>query len=302
MNFSRIAVLYLLDHDKNGKFSLHDIKEFAKFCSKIPASTTYAQELEAQCTLCMWKQATSAEGRKSFVDWFVRCFSTGMKVKVKGYDCPLVNADIVSTIHELLQFKEYFELTPQNLISMMQSVGVEMGLIKPEDELIDNVVPLQTIQIFAENYILGFFDIMSEIGFIQEIYFPNNNPQDSTVLEKSHTTETPSEHSPRDSEDEKTEEDISKKLQPKLVIHGPASGSEGTDTSEDEEVVLPQQPMLKVPSFAKKQFQDLIEDQGIKTPEIRSPKIVQKMTLGFPKLSMQKLGRQLEEVKQAEEK
>jgi hypothetical protein len=290
VNFTRIAVLYVLDHDKNGKFSLEDLKEFAKFCSRIPSSSGFAQELEAQCTICMWKQATSENGRKYFVDWFVRVFTSNMKVSIKGYDHTFVNSDIVSTMHELLQFKEYFELTPQNLTTMMQSVGVELGLIDPDDESLMNVVPLESIRIFADNFVNGFFQMMTDIGFIGEVYSPSNQANDGE--------KEVSEDSDVNSEEENAiQEEVVERLRNKVVINVDnieQSPPKIEIPQEEEERVERMIPMkLAVPAFRKKQFEDMLEDQGIATPELRSPKFGQKMPLGvklsFSKLSIAKL-------------
>lgn len=171
INFSKLAILYMLDADKNGKFSIDDLYTFAKFCTKaVKNHHNFKSELSAQCTFYMWKLVSVDEG-KSFVQWFGKLCSAGMKVKIPKYpDVVMLNTDVVSTIHELLSIKESYGVTCQMLIVLMQNVGEEMGLMKLDDEELDDVVPLQVIHIFAQEFIDGFLKMMNELGFKKEIY------------------------------------------------------------------------------------------------------------------------------------
>lgn len=304
INFSRIAVLYLLDFDKNGKFTLDDLVAFGKFCCRVPNSLNFGQEVEAQCTLCMWKQVSSVEGKKSFVSWFVRVFSTGMKVSLQNYENIFINADTVSTIHELLQIKESFELTPQNLIAMMQDVGIEMGLMVENDDLFDNLVPIETLELFAENFVVGFFNVMSDIGFLKEIYSPQIHKLDGSGDLDSFKNDGEVQSDP-DAEDSGDEIDLMHNVSSTVLDKTQLTDEEDTDDDKEHVSVQPQKLQktmsLQIPAFRKKQFQGLTEeDQGIRTPEIRSPKFVGggrsgSLSVGFSKLSLDKLEKSRED-------
>jgi hypothetical protein len=162
----------MLDFDKNGKFSLQDLIEFAEFVSKIASIAqpgNLKQELEAQCTLCLWKQVSTEKGQKAFVEWCCRLFSCRMRVKVENYEnTSFVSSDIIPTIHELFQIKDSYELTPQDLTTLCQRVGEENGIMKMEDVKLDNVVPLECIKIFSKFFTDGFLEMMKTLGFERE--------------------------------------------------------------------------------------------------------------------------------------
>lgn len=168
INFKKIAILYMLDADKDGKFSLNDLFAFAEFCAKITKHTnqrTFQNELQAQCTLCMWKQLSTENGKRDFIEWFGRLFLVTSKMDGKPN---MLSTDVVSTIHELLEIKQTYGVTCQTLIVLMQNVGEEMGLMKLDDEELDDYVPLQVVEIFAEEFVNGVLKMMTEIGFKKE--------------------------------------------------------------------------------------------------------------------------------------
>jgi hypothetical protein len=63
----------MLDFDKNGKFTKSDFKNFFNFClkasenSKLSEEQNWQNEIEAQCTLCLWKQVSTNTGKKAFI-------------------------------------------------------------------------------------------------------------------------------------------------------------------------------------------------------------------------------------------
>lgn len=278
INFSRIAVLYILDYDKNGKFSLEDLQQFSEFCCKISNNNpslqnnypAFAQEIEAQCTLCMWQQVCLEEGKKSFINWFVRLLSTNMKVKVKDYENVIfVNTDIVITLYELLLIKESYEIKPQSLISLMQSVGEELNLMKVNDEQLDNLVPLECISFFASNFVEGFLRVMTDLGFVKNVYSMSKNQiQNLNVTNfKANSESIDSEYS-EDSEDSDLDSQIKK---------------------EKKKEVL-KTPTLNI-SFVKKNGQEKESvEEGIKTPDITSPTSIQEKISPVNKMTMLKLG------------
>ena len=137
IDFRRLAVLFMLDVDKNGKFSMDDLIKFSHWCVQVTSPNmnnnnnsanvataaggahaennqmggatggklslglaslldisnqsssnqwidqqSFKSEIQAQCTLHMWKQISSENGKQAFSDWFVRLFSAGMVVRV----------------------------------------------------------------------------------------------------------------------------------------------------------------------------------------------------------------------------
>ena len=89
IDFKKLAVLFMLDVDKNGKFTIDDMTKFAEWCATVTVHVprgdqqSFRSEVQAQCTLHMWKQINTENGKEAFSDWVVRLFSTGMVVRLK---------------------------------------------------------------------------------------------------------------------------------------------------------------------------------------------------------------------------
>ena len=188
IDFKKLAVLFMLDVDKNGKFSLDDLNKFADWCGSVTEhlksdQQSFKSELQAQCTLHMWKQINTARnGRQVFGDWFVRLFSVGRVVKVAKYPkTHWVSIDTASVIHELLSIKELYGISCQQLIDLMQSVGEEKGLMSLDDEQLDEIIPTEVIHDFAVAFINGFLNMMSSLGFSPEKYLTSNTTNNTDV-------------------------------------------------------------------------------------------------------------------------
>ena len=177
----------MLDFDKNGKFTLQDLFEFAEFASKISSISqlgNFRNELEAQCTLCMWKQISTEKGQKAFIEWCCRLFSCRMRVKVTNYEkISFVHSDIIPTLHELFQIKESYELSPQDLTTLMQRVGEENEFMRLEDEKLDNVVPLECIRLFSKYFSEGFLSMMSNLGYEREKFILEDEIDPQSIYE-----------------------------------------------------------------------------------------------------------------------
>jgi hypothetical protein len=211
----RISVIYMLDCDKNGKFSLQDLFDFAEFVSKIASIAqpgNLRQELEAQCTLCMWKQVSTEKGQKAFVEWCCRLFSCRMRVKVDHYEnTSFVSSDIIPTVHDLFQIKDSYELTPQDLTTLLQRVGEENGIMKLEDVKLDNVVPLECIKIFSKFFTDGFLEMMKTLGFEREKFIKEEmvqpNPGELEILQSDSDKEDYTNDVSTEEEEEEVESD-----------------------------------------------------------------------------------------------
>ncbi|EFC38893.1 predicted protein [Naegleria gruberi] len=177
IDFKKLAVLFMLDFDKNGKFSLDDLMKFTDWCGSVTEHLKtdqhgFKSELQAQCTLHMWKQINTARnGKKVFGDWFVRVFSVGHIIKLpKHPKTHWVSIDTASVIYELLSIKELYGISTQQFIDLMQAVGEEKGLMPRDEEDLDEVVPTEVIHDFAVAFITGFLNMMSSLGFSPQKY------------------------------------------------------------------------------------------------------------------------------------
>ncbi|KAL0482490.1 E3 ubiquitin-protein ligase [Acrasis kona] len=231
IDFKKLAVLFMLDVDKNGKFTLDDLLKFTEWCCSVTSHInnndrqSFQSELQAQCTLNMWRRINTYNGRIAFCDWFVRLFAVGMIVKVpiskgtpksipkvevkydesssdededvrsvkdddmedrppeataeqntqysnklsKRIDQLFLSVDTVTTLYEILNIKELYGISCQDLIDLMQRVGEDMGQLRLDNEALDNVIPAKVVHLFAENFATGFINMMSKLGFHADV-------------------------------------------------------------------------------------------------------------------------------------
>lgn len=171
-------MLFMLDMDKNGKISLRDMQQFAVWCglatehmaSRDPQS--FQSEVQAQCTLAMWKQVCLVDGgRRAFSEWFQRLFSVGMAVRLPQHpDRVFVNNEAVATLHDVLSIQELYGINYQSLIDLMQRVAEDMGDLDLYDSTLDNLIPIRVLHIFADNFIEGFVNMMQSLDFTPDKY------------------------------------------------------------------------------------------------------------------------------------
>eukprot|EP00347_Sterkiella_histriomuscorum_P012640 403367795 len=149
-NFHHLGNLFMMDANKDGRFSHDDLMHFATV--SIKEVKKYKQheinsQLQAFCTLQMWQQVCGDESKESdFVGW--------------------LRAETIKALYEILNVRQTHNIEFQSFFALMQQTGEEMGLMSVEEEDQDDYVPLPVIQLFAKNFIQGFSKLMSEIGFI----------------------------------------------------------------------------------------------------------------------------------------
>ena len=69
INFYHIGTLFRLDEDKDGRFTLQDLENYAKFCdSKQKEYKPHELQsmLQGVCTLIMWQSVCTDEGQNDF--------------------------------------------------------------------------------------------------------------------------------------------------------------------------------------------------------------------------------------------
>ena len=91
LNTSHVAVLYVVDFNKDGLYSLDDFLNFARWVYEVLPSdrelSDFAESVQSRCVLKMWSDCEDLAGpggpSKVFVNWFVMMLSRSFPLKPK---------------------------------------------------------------------------------------------------------------------------------------------------------------------------------------------------------------------------
>lgn len=167
----------MMDTSKEGKFYLVDILRFANLYSDKLAQNTgavdFLKEFQGYCTLQMWNSVSTGNGESSFISWFTSLFFHDKVVYPEKYpDVPFVPKDAVKVLHEILQIGKTFGVDFIAFFDLMQRFSEEMKLMNLDDELLDDLVHLDALKLFAKEFIRGFTNYMTELDFDKGIVVP----------------------------------------------------------------------------------------------------------------------------------
>eukprot|EP01098_Paradermamoeba_levis_P008170 TRINITY_DN3386_c0_g1_i1.p1 TRINITY_DN3386_c0_g1~~TRINITY_DN3386_c0_g1_i1.p1 ORF type:complete len:226 (-),score=50.98 TRINITY_DN3386_c0_g1_i1:82-759(-) len=174
IDLTHLGTLFVLDKNLDGKFSVQECIDFAELCCsrEFHKAHDFQTQVQAYCTMLMWKEVGKEKGDAVFVDWFVKLFTENMKTHhFKDYPgITFLNRDTIKTLHEILNIRVQYGMDYQSFFDLMQRVGEEQNLMSLEDEQLDDVVPSDVIKQFAHNFIKGgFIALMLELGFDPDI-------------------------------------------------------------------------------------------------------------------------------------
>eukprot|EP01100_Stratorugosa_tubuloviscum_P012425 TRINITY_DN590_c0_g3_i2.p1 TRINITY_DN590_c0_g3~~TRINITY_DN590_c0_g3_i2.p1 ORF type:complete len:238 (-),score=81.83 TRINITY_DN590_c0_g3_i2:89-802(-) len=181
-DFSHLGTLYILNSDKNGKFTLEDFHKFLKLAAaREPKwrSRDFKSQLMAYCTLQMWKQVKS-KGDEYFAKWFCRLFveNTISNIPAVRYSRSSPNtfyflSESIEKIHKLLNLKTFYGISSLNFFVMLQQADRERAQ-KIENSQTkrgqkrnrrNNLIHVDIINRFACDFINGFTNLLAELGF-----------------------------------------------------------------------------------------------------------------------------------------
>eukprot|EP01104_Vermistella_antarctica_P021109 TRINITY_DN933_c0_g3_i1.p1 TRINITY_DN933_c0_g3~~TRINITY_DN933_c0_g3_i1.p1 ORF type:complete len:231 (+),score=61.35 TRINITY_DN933_c0_g3_i1:327-1019(+) len=175
-DFSHLGTLFVLDREKNGKFTRESIAALIHLGqireAKTKSTHDFQQQFQAYCTLRMWCNVGGDGGDERFAAWVVKLFSENTcsssspvrKIGKKPYTM-FLRHDTVKTLHELLNIKQSYGVGFQKFFDLMQRVAEEQGLMSISNEALDYVVPIKIIEQFAMNFLRGFRELMADLGF-----------------------------------------------------------------------------------------------------------------------------------------
>lgn len=166
-----------MNSSKNGKFYIEDIIRFANLYYEMYSQNTgavdFLKEFQGYCTLQMWNAVSKEGGDNAFVNWFISLFSHNMTVTIDKYPkVQFLNRDATKILHDILQIDKTFGLDFIDFFDLMQRVGEEKKLMNLEDEQLDEVVHIDILKLFAKEFINGFINYMTELGFEKDVVLP----------------------------------------------------------------------------------------------------------------------------------
>eukprot|EP00878_Enallax_costatus_P037988 GHUV01043106.1.p1 GENE.GHUV01043106.1~~GHUV01043106.1.p1 ORF type:complete len:196 (+),score=38.42 GHUV01043106.1:1303-1890(+) len=83
INPCHIGVLYHVDRNHDGHFTLEEMQAFATFAqsyARAHRSFDSAYMTAGYTTLCMWRDLATVSGRDRFVTWAMKCFMAGYEL------------------------------------------------------------------------------------------------------------------------------------------------------------------------------------------------------------------------------
>lgn len=172
INFYHISTLFKLDGDKDGRFTLVDLEEYASFCDSKQKEYK-AHELQAMlqgaCTLILWQSVCTEEGQNDFEAWIGRLLYENEPVE--EFECkpgiPFISKYTMLHLFEILNVKATHGIEFQMFFDLLQRVAEEAGLMGIENSELDDFVPLAVCQNFSRHFIEGFVRLMDQLGVAQ---------------------------------------------------------------------------------------------------------------------------------------
>eukprot|EP00761_Pharyngomonas_kirbyi_P002261 gb/GECH01002265.1/.p1 GENE.gb/GECH01002265.1/~~gb/GECH01002265.1/.p1 ORF type:complete len:217 (+),score=56.87 gb/GECH01002265.1/:1-651(+) len=163
-----LAVLFAMDRDRDGRFTLDDVLGFAEWAGAVTQGCRdgdVEQEVHAHCTLFLYREAIASQGRDQFVNWFSELMAeSGETVILESYPGrSFLPQDSAASMHTALAIQESFGIDVQAFFDLLQRVGEERGLLRLDDENLDEVVPVEVVDEFSGQFIDGFVAMMERV-------------------------------------------------------------------------------------------------------------------------------------------
>lgn len=184
-DLSHLPLLYLLDGDKDGLFSIHDLLNLGYYYGNINHMTNYkahecASIIQAYATgmLALYGDATS------FIRWFVKLLEViEPTVTIDSVKC--VSASVIRVMHTVLKVELITRESSEKLLDTMQRAAVQMGLIDQQQiKAFNGLAPLVIVQAFGDEMFKAFKTTYNDLG-LESIEIPKYyRPFDETSFPK----------------------------------------------------------------------------------------------------------------------
>lgn len=176
-DLSHIPLLYLLDGDKDGLFSIHDLLNLGYYYGSINHMTNYKAH---ECASIIQAYSTGMlafdDDAAPFIRWFVKLLEViEPTVTIDSVKC--VSASVVRLMHTVLKVEFITTESSEKLLDAMQRAAVQMGLIDQQKiKAFDGLAPLIIVQIFGSDLFKAFKATYNDLGLksidIPEYYRP----------------------------------------------------------------------------------------------------------------------------------
>lgn len=156
-----VAVLYVLDDDCTGRFTLEKILDFSRKvnnCRRVFRQIQFSKEMEGYCTLRLWK-SLSSRGNEHFVRWFATLVK---EVNITSECCNnpcLLGEAAIKTVHRVLKVKEDAGLEFREFTEFLRE--------EEEDSktATEKKVSVRAVETLASSFVKGIRMLMDEVGF-----------------------------------------------------------------------------------------------------------------------------------------
>ncbi|KAF6258972.1 hypothetical protein COO60DRAFT_1059142 [Scenedesmus sp. NREL 46B-D3] len=165
LNPAHVGVLYQVDKDCDGRFTLEELLAFASFAhsyARLHHTLDSSYMAAGLASLRMWQQVRTNSGREQFVDWAMQLFVGGYDVtQLEGQGDELyVHRKALKALHVLFDMERNLGVDYQALRGMMQAAAEEQQLLHPDNPDHDDWVPLDVLRLFTESLTDGMSGIM----------------------------------------------------------------------------------------------------------------------------------------------
>eukprot|EP00877_Chromochloris_zofingiensis_P001088 jgi/Chrzof1/10980/Cz05g19130.t1 len=177
---SHIGVLWAIDRNHDGQFSLEELLDFTQFAhAQIKTSPTRDAGflVMGYCSLLMWSTLEEAGGRQRFVDWTARLYSQGQHTRTfKGSPGMCVHIKALKSVHHLFDLGRNQGIDLETLKDMLLSAASQLRMTDANDaDEQQEWVPLEVLNMFSEHMFDGMSGIMesffdrSELADVLEV-------------------------------------------------------------------------------------------------------------------------------------
>eukprot|EP00003_Mantamonas_plastica_P032957 TRINITY_DN91_c0_g5_i2.p1 TRINITY_DN91_c0_g5~~TRINITY_DN91_c0_g5_i2.p1 ORF type:complete len:341 (-),score=107.03 TRINITY_DN91_c0_g5_i2:472-1494(-) len=171
IDFQHIGVLWVLDSRKRGIFDREDLFNFVELVNQnddFGVENEFQWRFQSFCTVKLWYDV-EVEEQEGFDEWLTKVVTAPFKIR-EYRDYPnvrFVSSDALRLLHRILDigttsygFQEFLDLA--------QQTAEEKNMQKLEDEYLDDVIPVDIIRVFSENFLTGMCSLMKEIGYSKD--------------------------------------------------------------------------------------------------------------------------------------
>ena len=137
INMCHLGMLFMMDWNKDGRFSLDDMQSFGKMSIKTIQDKGFkthelSQQIQAHCTLEMWQTVCGSSAKEDdFVAWLSRVLQENEQFTYfdQNQEVAFVPQSTIKLLYEVLHVRETHNIEFQSFLALMQQTGEEMEVM-----------------------------------------------------------------------------------------------------------------------------------------------------------------------------